>query len=91
MIEASGNGENNGNTKRELEDSLRVLQELEKEVELLNEEKDNLLNIEEELWVKINEEIERKRKMRDELRKQVEELKMKCEELTKTFNSLIHA
>ena len=91
MIEASGNEENNGNTKRELEDSLRVLQELEKEVELLNEEKDNLLNIEEELWVKINEEIERKRKMRDELRKQVEELRVKCEELTKTFNSLIHA
>jgi thiamine kinase-like enzyme len=91
MIEASGNEENNGNTKRELEDSLRVLQELEKEVELLNEEKGNLLNIEEELWVKILEEIERKRKMRDELRKQVEELRVKCEELTKTFNSLIHA
>ncbi|MEM3597291.1 MAG: hypothetical protein QXJ53_04110 [Candidatus Bathyarchaeia archaeon] len=74
---------------RKSEDNLKILETFENEVKFLSAEKDNLLNIEESLWLKINEEIENKRKLRDELRQQVEELRIRCERLAKLLNSLI--
>lgn len=74
---------------RKSEDNLKILETFENEVKFLSAEKDNLLNIEENLWLKINEEIENKRKLRDELRQQVEELRIRCERLAKLLNSLI--
>ncbi|MEM2998991.1 MAG: hypothetical protein QXX34_00495 [Candidatus Bathyarchaeia archaeon] len=56
---------------------------------MLNEEILNLQSIEKTLMTKIEEEIENKRKTRDNLRKQVEELRIKCDELTKIFNSFV--
>ncbi|MEM3377968.1 MAG: hypothetical protein QW674_03350 [Candidatus Bathyarchaeia archaeon] len=68
---------------------LKLLEELDSEVKMLNEEILNLQSIEKTLMTKIEEEIENKRKARDNLRKQVEELRIKCDELTKIFNSFV--
>ena len=67
---------------------LEIFQELDNEVQSLNEELMNLQSIEKTLMTKIEGEIENKRKARDELKKQVEELRLKCDELTKIYNEL---
>jgi predicted RNase H-like nuclease (RuvC/YqgF family) len=67
--------------------TLQVLEQLEKEAQELNEEKMNLLDMQERLWLKISAEIENRRKKNDELRMEVEELRKKCDELTRVLNT----
>ena len=70
-----------------LANSLQVLEELEKEAKMLSDEKINLQNIEKVLNVEINEEIENKRKEREQLKIEVGDLRRRCEELTSFLNS----
>jgi predicted RNase H-like nuclease (RuvC/YqgF family) len=67
--------------------TLQVLEQLEKEAQELNEEKMNLLDMQERLWLKISAEIENRRKKNEELRIEVEELRKKCDELTRVLNT----
>ena len=67
-------------------DTLQFLKELEEEAKSLNEEKINLLDLQEKLWFRISEEIENKRQKNEELTKEVEELKKKCEEISRILN-----
>lgn len=87
MLEASNNGKSK--EREEMEDSLHVLEELEAETKLLYEEKVNLLNIEQELLYRISGEIEKRMKKKEELVREIEMLKRKCEGLTNVLNSLI--
>jgi len=68
---------------------LQTLEQLEKEAQLLSDEKTGLLSIEEKLWLMINKEIEAKRRKNEELRMEVEEQKSRCEELTRILNASI--
>ena len=68
---------------------LQTLEQLEKEEQLLSDEKTGLLSIEEKLWLMINKEIEAKRRKNEELRMEVEEQKSRCEELTRILNASI--
>jgi predicted RNase H-like nuclease (RuvC/YqgF family) len=68
---------------------LQTLEQLEKEAQLLSDEKADLLSIEEKLWLMINEEIENRRRKNEELRMEVEEQKSRCEELTRILNASI--
>ena len=81
--EENGEGRNYGLTL------LQTLEQLEKEAQLLNDEKADLLSIEEKLWFMINTEIEAKRRTNEELRMEVEEQKSRCVELTRIFNACI--
>lgn len=67
--------------------TLQVLEQLEKEAQALNEEKMNLLDMQERLWLKVSAEIENRRKKNEELRMEVEELRKKCDELTRVLNT----
>jgi DNA repair exonuclease SbcCD ATPase subunit len=80
------NVENKENVEQET-DPLQALTELEDEIKLLSEEKLNLHEIEEKLISKINEEVENRKRKRDELKKQIEDLRIRCEMLTKVLNS----
>jgi predicted RNase H-like nuclease (RuvC/YqgF family) len=70
----------------EKEDLQLVLQELEREENDLVEEKLCLLDIERELQLKIEDEIEAKRRKIEELKNEVSELKRRCEELANLLN-----
>lgn len=77
------------NVEDETMDPLQALTELEEEIRFLSEEKLNLLEIEKDLLSKISEEVVNKRKKRDELKRQIEDLRMRCEMLTKVLNSSV--
>jgi predicted RNase H-like nuclease (RuvC/YqgF family) len=68
---------------------LQALEQLEKEAQLLSDEKADLLSIEEKLWFMINREIEDRRRKNEELRTEVEEQKSRCVELTRILNASI--
>lgn len=72
-----------------VKDPLQALTELEGEIKILSEEKLNLKMIEEKLVSEISEEIENRRKKREELKKEIEDLRIRCEMLTKVLNSFI--
>ncbi len=65
------------------------LKTLNKDLSLLEEEKLNLANIESELWLKINEEMENRKRRKEALEKEVEQLRVRCEKLTEILNMLI--
>jgi DNA repair exonuclease SbcCD ATPase subunit len=65
----------------------RVLDELDKEIEKLGEEKTNLLEIERKLADEIEEEVKRRKEKRNLLKTEVSSLKKKCEELTCYVNT----
>ena len=67
-------------------DTLQFLKQLEEEAKLLNDEKINLMDLQEKLWFRISKEIEHKRQNNEELKKEVAELKKKCEDLTRILN-----
>ena len=67
--------------------TLQVLEQLEKEAQDLNEEKINLLDMQKRLLLKISAEIENRRKKNEELKIEVEELRKKCDELTRVLNT----
>jgi hypothetical protein len=68
---------------------LQVLNQLEREMLLLSEEKADLLDIEEKLWFMIHEKIDYRRSKNEELRTEVEEQKRTCVELTRILNRSI--
>ena len=68
---------------------LQVLEELEKEVQLLRDEKENLLNIEDKLWVMVREDIVYKRRKNQELQLEIMKQKENCVELAKGLNASI--
>jgi seryl-tRNA synthetase len=70
-------------------DTLQFLKELEEEAKSLNEEKINLMDLQEKLWFRISEEIENKRQKNEKLKKEVEELKKKCEEISRILNTYV--
>jgi hypothetical protein len=74
--------ENQDSHMNKLED----LERLEKEEELLNQEKEGLMEAEEQLWLRISIVIEDKRQKNKELKQEVEQLRRKCEELTRILN-----
>ena len=92
MLNVSDNEKNKETQEKqdfEIDTTLNVLEELEKETKMLYDEKVNLLDVEEKLRLKINEEIENKKQKKEQLKREVEELKKRCEELTKLLNALI--
>jgi hypothetical protein len=85
MLNASENKKHTEKQNYGLE-TLQFLKELEEEAMSLNEEKTNLLDLQEQLWFRVSEEIENKRQKNEKLKKEVEELKKKCQELTRILN-----
>ncbi len=67
--------------------ALRMLDELDKEIEKLDEEKTNLIEIEEKLTDEIEKEIKRRKEQRNLLKTEVTSLKKKCEDLTIFVNT----
>ena len=68
---------------------LRVLEQLEKEVQLLNNERENLLDIEKKLLFIISEKIEAKIRKNQALRLKVEKQKTTCVKLSRILNTSI--
>ena len=66
-----------------------VMEELEKESELLVQEKEDFMKAEEQLWLRIGVAIEDKKQRNKELKQEVELLRRKCEELAKVLNGSI--
>ena len=67
--------------------TFQVVELLEKEAVELNEEKMNLLDMQQRLWLRISAEIENKRKQNEEVKIEIEELREKCNELTRILNT----
>ena len=88
MLNTASNEENEESRNCGL-NLLQTLEQLEKEAQLLSDEKADLLSIEEKLWFMINKEIENRRRKNEELRMEVEEQKSKCVELTRILNETI--
>ena len=63
-------------------DKLKVYEELEKEEELLFREKNDLIEAEKQLWLRISDAIENKKLRNKEIKQEVELLRHKCKELT---------
>ena len=85
----TANKEENGEGRDSGLNHLQTLEQLEKEAQLLSDEKADLLSIEEKLWFMINKEIENRRMKNEELRMEVEEQKSRCVELTRILNASI--
>jgi predicted RNase H-like nuclease (RuvC/YqgF family) len=85
----TANREENGEGRNYGLNLLQTLEQLDREAQLLSDEKADLLSIEEKLWFMINKEIEAKRRTNEELRIDVEEQKSRCVELTRIFNASI--
>ncbi len=70
-------------------EKLQVLEQLEKEVQILNYDRNCLLETEQVLWFKANEEIEAKRRKNKKLRLEVEKKRANCMELARILNTSI--
>ncbi len=68
---------------------LEDFEKLEKEEESLIQEKKDLIEAEEQLWLRISAEIENKRRRNMELKEEVEHLRRKCQELTRILNKSV--
>jgi hypothetical protein len=66
--------------------NLEVLEQLEKEEELLIQEKEGFMETEEQLWLRISVAIENRKQKNKELKQEVEQLRSKCDELTRVLN-----
>ena len=84
-----GNKRENGEKQNDSLSLLHALEELDKEVQLLRGEKENLLDIEDKLWVMVREDIVYKRRKNQELQMENEQTKKNCIMLAKGFNSSI--
>lgn len=83
-VEEQDNTEEKNKGKRE--GLLLVLQELEREEGSLLEKKQELLNLEEKLQLKIKEEIDARKCKIEALKNEVSELRRQCEELAGVLN-----
>ena len=86
-----GNKEENGKKKGYGFPDLQVLEQLEKEIQLLNDEKENLLDIERVLLFLMNRKIDDSMKKNQELRVEVEKQKANCLKLESVLNASIKA
>lgn len=68
---------------------LKVYEELEKEEELLFQEKNDLMEAEKQLWLRFGKAIENKKQRNKELKREVELLRRKCKRLTAVLNRSI--
>ena len=68
---------------------LEAFEQVEKETQLLQDERKSLLSMEKELWVKIKQEIEDKRQKNHQLRLIIEQKKTNCMNLAKALNDSI--
>ena len=66
--------------------NLEVLEELDKEAEILVKEKEDLIEAEEQLWLRISAAIENNKQRNNELKQEVEQLRSKCNELAEVLN-----
>ena len=73
--------------KQDEKNALLVLDELGKEIDILGEEKNSLLDIEKKLEKEIEREVKRREQKRKLLKTEVENLKKKCEKLTFFVNT----
>lgn len=87
MVEAPPGEETREKHDGSLDNALQLFEELEKETRTLCEEKTSLLSIEEELMLRINEEVEKGRQKKEQLKAEVEGLRRRCEELASFLNS----
>jgi glucose-6-phosphate 1-dehydrogenase len=68
---------------------LEAFEQVEKETQLLQNERESLLSMEKELWGKIKQEIEYKRQKNHQLRLIIEQQKTHCVNLAKALNDSI--
>ena len=88
MFDSGNNGENGERQGYDLT-ILQVLEQLEKEVQLLKYERENLRDIEGTLWFMINDKIEAQIRKNEELRLEVEKRKAHCVKLARVLNASI--
>jgi len=70
---------------------LEAYEQAQKEAQLLQEERESLLGIEENLWDKIKQETESKKQKNHQLKLVIEQQKMNCMNLAKVLNDSILA
>jgi hypothetical protein len=68
---------------------LQALEELEKEARQLSVERENLLDIENRMWVMVREDIRYKIRKNQELRMEIEQEKKKCVRLASGLNAAV--
>jgi hypothetical protein len=88
LVNSGGSGEN-GERQGDSLILLRVLEELEKEVQLLIGRKRTLRFIEEKLWVMVHEDIVYKRRKNQELSLEIKKQKESCVALVRGLNASI--
>jgi hypothetical protein len=86
----SGNNEKNRERQGYGLTILQIFKQQEKEVQLLNDERENLLDIEKKLLFMINETIEAKIRKNQKLRLEVEKQKKNCMKLARFLNATIN-
>jgi predicted RNase H-like nuclease (RuvC/YqgF family) len=69
----------------------KIIEELEQEKRWLHEEKLNLLDVEAHLQARINSEVENRKHENAGLRLEIEQIKQRCEVLTRFLNKQILA
>ena len=88
MFEDSSNKENEERKSYGLT-LLEAFKQVEKETQLLQNERESLLSMEKELWGKIKQEIEAKKQQNHQLRLVIEQQKTNCMNLAKALNASI--
>jgi chromosome segregation ATPase len=68
--------------------ALNEVESLEKEEGSLIREKEELIDVEQQLWNRISVTIQNKRQRNKELREEIEQLRSTCEKLSGTLNSI---
>jgi hypothetical protein len=85
----NGNDEENGERESDCLILLQVLEELEREVQLLSDKIENLLDIEGRLWVMVREDIAYRRRKNQELSLEIAKRKRNCVALARGLNASI--
>jgi hypothetical protein len=67
--------------------ALKEVEYLEKEEESLIQQKEELIEVEQQLWNRVSFAIQTKRKRNKELKEEIEQLRRRCEELVEALNS----
>ena len=89
MLELENSEKNQEKQSVDKNSAKRVLEELGKEIDALYDEKTNLLEIEKKLEREIDAEIKRRKQKKDLLKKEVENMQKKCEELATFVNTFL--
>jgi DNA repair exonuclease SbcCD ATPase subunit len=87
MLEPSSPEETKQDLYEDINAAILMLKNLDNEMKSLQEEKRSLQEIEENLRLRLEEEIETKRRQVSQLKAEVEQIRERCEELTNFVNS----